>query len=176
MTEVLMESRKVYSGPTVSVCCDRLRLNNGKEIERDVVSFPDNATIVPILDDGRIVLIQQYRHVLKSETWALPAGKMDAGETPLETAKRELREETGHSAKEFVLLKSLYVSASYATEIAHLVKATGLTAGKQDLDENEQIRVEIFSVEEVSRMIDDGRLNQMKSLMALSLCGIRGKG
>src|SRR5436853_631144 len=124
MTEELIESRKVYEGPTVSVRCDRLRLDNGREIERDIVSFPDNVTIVPILDDGRIVLVEQYRHTVRSMTWALPAGKIDPGETPLETAKRELREETGSAAMELVLLKSLYVSASYAKEKAHLVKAT----------------------------------------------------
>jgi ADP-ribose pyrophosphatase len=172
MNEELIESREVYNGPTVSVRCDRLRLDNGKEIERDIVSFPDNVTIVPVLDDGRIVLVQQYRHTVRNLTWALPAGKMDKGELPLETAKRELREETGYSGNEFVLLKSLYVSASYATEVAHLVKATGLTAGKQDLDEDERIRVQLFSVDDIGKMISDGTLNQMKTLMALSLCGI----
>src|SRR5882724_9796215 len=162
MNEELINSRVAYKGPTVTVHCDRLRLDNGREIERDIVSFPDNVTIVPILDDGRIVLTQQYRHTVRKLTWALPAGKMDPGEEPLETAKRELREETGYSGKEFVLLKSLYVSASYATEIAHLVKASGLTAGEQELDEDERIRVEVFSVDAIRKMIADGTLNQMK--------------
>ena len=170
--EELIDSREVYKGPTVSVRCDRLRLDNGKEIERDIVSFPDNVTIVPILNDGRIALTQQYRHTVRKLTWALPAGKMDAGESPIETAKRELREETGYSGEEFVLLKSLYVSASYATEIAHLVKASNLIAGKQELDEDERIRVETFSADEIRNMIADGTLDQMKTLMALSLCGI----
>ncbi|HZS47020.1 MAG TPA: NUDIX hydrolase [Blastocatellia bacterium] len=170
--EELIESKKVYTGPTISVTCDRLRLDTGREIERDIVSFPDNVTIVPILDDGRIVLTHQYRHTVKALTWALPAGKMDPGETPLQTAKRELREETGYTAKKLVLLKSLQVSASYATEIAHLVKATGLTAGKQELDIDEQITIRIFSVEEIRQMVNDGRLNQMKSVTALLLCGV----
>jgi ADP-ribose pyrophosphatase len=173
MNEELIESREVYNGPTVSVRCDRLRLESGKEIKRDIVSFPDNVTIVPMVDDGRIALTQQYRHTVRKLTLALPAGKMDAGESPLDTAKRELREETGYSGEEFVLLKSLYVSASYATEIAHLVKATRLTAGKQELDEDERISVQLFTVDEIRRMIADGTLNQMKTLMALSLCGIR---
>jgi len=172
MTEELIESRKVYTGPTVSVTCDRLRLDNGKEIERDIVAFPDNVTIVPILDEGRIVLTRQYRHTVRDLTWALPAGKMDPGETPLVTAKRELKEETGYLADNLVLLKSLYVSASYATEVAHLVKATGLTPGKQQLDEDERISIHIFTIDEIRRMVDDGRLNQMKSVTALLLCGL----
>jgi ADP-ribose pyrophosphatase len=172
MIEELIKSRDVYTGPTVRVTCDRLRLDNGREIERDIVSFPDNVTIVPILGDGRIVVTQQYRHTVRSVTWALPAGKIDPGETPLVTAKRELKEETGYLADNLVLLKSLYVSASYATEVAHLVKATGLTAGKQQLDENERISIAVFTIDEIKRMVEDGRLNQMKSVTALLLSGL----
>jgi len=172
LTEKELSSKLVFDGNLLKVYSDKVELPNGKEGEREYIKHPGAVAVVPITESGKIILVRQYRYAAGKALLEIPAGKLDKGEKPEECALRELEEETGYVAKTLQKLSSIYTTPGFTNEIIHLYIAENLTFAKQKLDEDEFLNVEIYTKEEVKKMIMDGRINDSKSMLALLLAGV----
>ncbi len=149
------------------------RRRDGRTHSYDVVMHPGAVVVVPVIDDRRIVMIRNFRYTIERELWELPAGTAEPGEPPMETARRELAEETGYSAKLLTLLGEFYTSPGFTDELMRAFVATELTAVPRDLDENEKIEVEIVDLERARRMLVDGELRDGKTIATLGMFFLR---
>lgn len=155
--------------PKFSVERRTIASTNGKTIRREVVVHPGAVVILPILDDGRIVMIRNYRYGVGRELLELPAGTRDEGEEPLQTAHRELEEETGYRANTMTLLASFFTSPGILTERMYAFLAEGLTQVGAKPEETERITVDIQSEETMRRMLRNGELEDGKSMAVLGM-------
>lgn len=131
---------------------------------RQYVVHSGGVCIIPVLDNGDLVMVKQYRKPLEKIIYEFPAGKIDPNESPLETAKRELQEETGYTASEWVEIGETIPSPGYSTEILHLYIARGLKSGEQNLDHSEFVEVENISKENAIQKILDGEIRDAKTV------------
>ncbi len=134
---------------------------------RDVVVHPGAAVILPILDDGRIVMIRNFRYTVGQELWELPAGTLEPGEAPIETARRELEEEAGYRAETLTPLTEFYTSPGICTERMHAFVATELKWVGQRLQGSEQIIVEVVEAAAARAMLLEGELVDGKTIAVL---------
>ena len=162
-------NEEVFSGRLLKVQRDHVTLPNGNDTTREYIRHPGAVAIVPVLDDGRVVLVKQCRYPLGTLLWETPAGKLDHGEAEDadECAKRELSEETGYDAAHWQRLISIATTPGFSDEIIHLYKAWGLQEYAQHTDEDEFIGVQAFSPEQLKKMIAEGELYDAKTLCAL---------
>lgn len=137
-------------------------------VERDVIVHPGAVVILPVLDAQHIIMIRNYRYTVERELWELPAGTREKGETPIDTARRELVEETGYRAENIEPLMEFYTSPGILTERMHAFIATDLTAVGQDLEPGEDIVCEIVKLDEARQMLIDGRLSDGKTIAVLA--------
>ncbi|WP_293729061.1 NUDIX hydrolase [uncultured Phascolarctobacterium sp.] len=176
LDEVYIEgsNEEVFSGRLLKVQRDHVRLPNGNDTTREYIHHPGAVAIVPVLDDGRIVLVKQCRYPLGTLLWEIPAGKLDHGEDEDkdECARRELSEETGYEAEHWQRLLSIATTPGFSDEIIHLYKAWGLKKYAQHTDEDEFIGVQAFKPQELREMVAKGELYDAKSLCALYAAGI----
>ena len=138
-----------------------------KEVARDVVVHPGAVVILPILGDRRIVMIRNYRYTVERELWELPAGTLELDEEPVETARRELEEETGYRAERVEPLMEFYTSPGFCTEWMHAFVATGLTQVGQKLQGTERIVSEPMDIEEVRARLLRGEFVDGKTIAVL---------
>ena len=131
----------VFSGDFLQVCRDTVRLPDGRTAHREYLVHPGAVMVIPVLDDGRLVVERQYRYPLRQAMIEFPAGKLDPGEDPWKCARRELREETGYVASEWARAGSLHPTIAYSTEIIHIWFARGLSLGDRQLDAGEFLDV-----------------------------------
>ncbi len=143
------------------------RLADGTLHRREIVEHPGAVVILPLLADGRVCLIRNYRMTVGETLWELPAGTLDSGEDPAETAHRELIEETGYRPGRMEKLLEFYTSPGVMTERMHLFLATDLTAGPADLEPEEEIETHLMSWDDALRLVDSGQMRDAKSLVAL---------
>lgn len=136
-------------------------------VTREIVRHPGAAVLLPILDDGRVVLVRNYRMAVGKWLIELPAGTLDPGESPAETARRELAEETGYRAKSMEPLTAFYPSPGILDERMHVFVATGLEAGPTHLDAGEEIEVMPVAWQEALAMARDGRIEDAKTIAAI---------
>jgi len=157
----------IYQGSLVDLGIERVDLPNGRSIDLEIVRHPGGAAVVAVNTNREVCLIRQYRHAAGGWIWELPAGKIDSGEEPLITAKRELAEETGVSAANWVELGSIYPSPGFCDEQLFLYLATELSIGETKLDEHEMIEVHWKALDTVLKMVNDNSLRDAKSVAAL---------
>ena len=172
LTEKFLESNVVYEGNLLTVYCDKVELPNGKEAGREFIRHPGAVAVVPVTPEGNIVLVRQYRYPVGKVMLEVPAGKLDKGEHPDDCARRELEEETGYVAHRIKRLSSIYTTPGFTDEVIHLYIAEQLTLAKQRPDEDEFLEVEVYTKEQIRVMINDGTINDAKSMLALLLAGI----
>lgn len=172
LKEKFISAKKIFDGKILKLHCDTVLLPNGKEASREVVDHPGAVAVVPILDDGRIVLVHQYRYPIDKITLEIPAGKLDLNESPDECVVRELREETGYETKKIRKVTSIYTAPGFSNEIIHLYIAQDLLLKETCPDEDEFINVEIYKPEQIRAMINDGTINDAKTLVGLLLAGV----
>jgi ADP-ribose pyrophosphatase len=151
-----------------------LRLPSGRTVVRQVVKHPGAVVIMPQLEDGRLLLIAQYRFAVGETLLEFPAGTLEPGEAPLECARRELIEETGYRAEHWRALGVTYPSPGYCDEQQHLFMATGLVPEHAAADEDEILEVKGLTVQEVERAIASGALVDAKSIAAYARAKLQG--
>jgi ADP-ribose pyrophosphatase len=168
--------RVLYSGKVFSLERHLVLDKTGKISPKDIVRHPGSAVILPVLDDGRIVLIRQYRVAIDTDVWELPAGTRDPKETFLQTARRELREETGYRALRWKKLVEYFPSPGFLNERMAIYLASGLRAGAAALEADEEISTHPVSVEQALRMIQAGDICDSKTLIGILFWQKFGKG
>lgn len=167
MIEKLKKKNKIYEGKAVDFYCDEVELPNGQTATREYLGHPGAAAVLPFIDKENIVLVKQYRYPIGKETLEIPAGKIDKGETPLECVKRELKEETGFTAKNLEKLISFYPTTAFSNEELHIFAAFGLNSGKQHLDKDEFVSKLIVNFREAVKMVKSGEIMDSKTVIAL---------
>ena len=165
--EKQIETETVYRGLIVNVRRDSAQLQNGARVPREVVEHPGGVGIIPVTDDRKILMVRQYRYPMEEELLEIPAGKLDDSEDPLECAKRELSEETGCTAGEYVYLGAIYPSPGFCRETLYLYLATDLQNGDMHLDEGEFLSVEAVGIDELMEKIMLNELPDAKSVIGV---------
>lgn len=162
-------TKNLYTGKVVTLNIETVALPNGLTIELEVVRHPGAAAVVPITEDGSVVLIRQFRHAAGGFIYEIPAGKLHSGEDPRSCATRELEEEIGYKPGQLMLLSSIFTAPGFTDEVIHVYKATGLTKGRQHLDRDEVLEVVEVSLEEAIGMIRAGTIRDAKTIVGLQL-------
>lgn len=159
--------KTIFKGRIFDVAQKTIRLPDGREAVRDMIIMNGAAAVLPILDDGRIALVRQYRTGAQADILELPAGMLETGEDPLVCAKRELKEETGYTAASVEFLLKYYSGAGFNTEMLYIYTATGLTPGETHFDGDEFLTTEIYGLNTALGMIDSGEIMDAKTIAAL---------
>jgi ADP-ribose pyrophosphatase len=174
LRETLVNRRELYAGKYLALRLDTVADADGKDHSREVVVHPGAVAIVPLLDDGRVLLVRQYRHAAGEICLELPAGTLDraddgAAEEPTLAARRELTEETGYRAAEWQTLGSFFTAPGFATELMHLYVARGLSPveGYAGPDTDERLDVVPLPWQEALAMAERGEIRDAKTLVGL---------
>jgi ADP-ribose pyrophosphatase len=167
LVERRVRSESVYDGHFLKVRRDEIRLPSGKLAQREYIVHPGAVMIVPIADDGQLVVERQHRYPLDRVLLEFPAGKLDPDETTLHCAQRELREETGFQAREWAYAGRLHNAPAYSNEFIDIWFARGLVAGAQQLDDGEFLEVQTMAEATLFAMAASGELTDAKTMVAL---------
>ena len=160
-------SRRVFEGKVLALDVDEVEEPGGIRAVREVVRHRGSVAVLPVHEDGRVVLVRQYRYAVNDEVWEVPAGRLDPGETPEEGAAREMEEEVGLRAGRLDLLVSLYTTPGFCDEVIHVFRGTQLAAVPPRPEADERIEARIVTREEASAMIRRGEIREAKTLVAL---------
>lgn len=168
MTEARLLGRRTgYAGRVLRVTVDRVELPGGATADLEILRHPGAAVVVPLTDQGQVLLVRQYRHAVGGWLLEAPAGKLDPGEGAESCARRELEEETGWRAGELLALGSIWSSPGFTDERLHLFLARDLKPGRQRLEDDEVLTIEPLALAEAVAMARDGRIADSKSVCAL---------
>jgi len=163
----ILRSATIYAGPVFGIRRDEVIEPSGVRATREVVTHPGSVVVLPVLPDGRILLIRQYRHATRQYLWELVAGRMDPGETPKVAAARELIEETGYRAKRMRVFLDVFPTPGFLEERMFILLAEGLTAGEAEPEEDEKIVSHAYNRRQLEEMIHRGRLRDAKTIAGI---------
>ena len=159
---------RMYQGAIVDVYRDYMQFSNGNTEEWDYIHHRGAAAVVPVTDDGRIIMVRQYRNALELFTLEIPAGALDDPEEPgINCSARELEEETGYRSENLEWLITLRTTVAFCNERIEVYVAKNLVPSKQHLDPNEFVNVELHTVEELKQMIFDGEIEDSKTVASI---------
>ncbi len=162
----LIAHETVFHGRLLDVHVDRIESPTGEQTTREIVTHPGAAAIVPVLPNGRVLLVRQYRHAVRSHLWEIPAGKVEPGESSISCAQRELREETGHVADRWIELASIVTSPGFSDERITVFHASDLRQieppGAHEIAEQSA-----FTFERIEQMILDCEIQDAKTILAI---------
>jgi len=167
LTETRIASETVFQGNLLHVKRDRVQLPNGNETGREYIVHPGAVLVIPLLDDGSVVMERQFRYPLGKSFIELPAGKIDPNEDPLTTGKRELLEETGYVAEVWHYVTALHPCIGYSDEVIHVYLATGLKAGMHHRDHDESLDVFTMTFHAAMEAVHNGEITDAKTMIAL---------
>ncbi|HVN06649.1 MAG TPA: NUDIX hydrolase [Bryobacteraceae bacterium] len=161
----IVSSQEVYKCNLFRVTEDEAKDPSGFDIKRSIVRHMGSAVMMAVDEKNRILLVRQFRLPAERELWELPAGRLDAGEKPLDAARRELKEETGYKARKWTKLATFWPSPGYVAEKMTIFLATDLTAGEAQPMEDERIECRWFKRKELARMIQDREIEDGKTII-----------
>ncbi len=164
--EKTIETEMLYRGSVLNLRKDKVTVQNGVSY-REIIEHNGGAVIAAVTDEGKMVMVRQYRKPANRVVFEVPAGKIDPGEEPLATAARELKEETGYTADNIEFITSFYPTVGYSEEQLYLFLASGLTAGETSFDENEAIDLEEVEITMLHDMVMKGEIHDAKSMIAI---------
>jgi ADP-ribose pyrophosphatase len=167
LTEKQLSSEKIFDGRILHVRRDTVSLPNGSEATREVVDHPGGVCVLAMDDQGRVLMVSQYRYPYEKVLREIPAGKLEPGEDPLSAVKRELLEETGATAGEISSLGQLYPSPGYCGEVLHMYMAWDLTYGETCPDEDEFLTLERIPFKDLVDQILKGEIKDAKTVAAV---------
>jgi len=157
----------IYHGRVFDVYREETALPNGKKMMTEFIHHPGSSGVIPLMDENLVVLIHQYRPILKDFIWEIPSGTMLPEESPLECAKRELREECGFLGKKFEKFGEILIAPWYSDERIYLFMATELVPCEQNLDEDEILTTHLFPFDHVVEMIDRGEIQDAATMIGI---------
>ncbi len=163
LEETTVKKNYIYKGKIINLRCDDALLPNGKPCKREIVEHPGGVTIAALTDNNELMFVRQFRYPYMNILLELPAGKLERGEDPLESGKRELLEEVGCSAEIYTFLGEFYPTCGYTDEIIYIYLAQGLKFSKQSLDEDEFLNVEKIPLEKAVEMVMNNEIPDGKT-------------
>lgn len=166
--EKTLETERIYEGKIINLRCDKVTVENGTSY-REIIEHNGGAVLAAVTDEGKMIMVRQYRKPAERVMLEAPAGKIDKGETPLETATRELKEETGYTPAKVEYMTEFYPSVGYSEEVLYLYLCTGLTAGETCPDENEALDVLAMDVDELYQMVMKAEICDAKTIVAIMM-------
>ena len=167
-----IKTEKLFHGRIFDLVIEDVEEKDGNIRKCEIISHPGGGVVIPLFDNGDVLLVRQYRYPHKIFVLEAPAGKLEPNEDPLDCAKRELMEETGYSAEKFVKLTAMYTTPGFCNEVLHIYLATGLNKSKngQNLDDGEQsLTIEILPLTRAIKMITDGEIVDGKTIVGIFL-------
>ncbi|MGB9608001.1 MAG: NUDIX domain-containing protein [bacterium] len=167
MREKVIETRRIFEGRLLKLRVDKVELEEGTIATREVVEHRGAVAILPILPEDKIIFVRQYRLPADKVLLEIPAGTLSPNEEPIECAKRELKEETGYTAGKWRKLLSLFLAPGYSTECIHIFLAEDLREGESKPDKDEKVIVCVLPLNEALRMIENGEIEDAKTVSAL---------
>ena len=169
LEEKTLKTEQIFTGKVISLQVDDVELPNGKTSKREIVKHPGAVAVIPVTDDNKIIMVEQYRKALERTIIEIPAGKLEAGEKPEVCAARELEEETGYECANMEWLISFYTSPGFADEIIHVYKATGLSkkANPAAADEDEFVNLMEITLEEAIELVKEQKIFDAKTAYAV---------
>lgn len=171
--KIVLDKKSVFKGKLLlDVHLDKVILPNGTEVRLECIKHPGAAAVVPFLNRDEIILVRQYRPVVDSYIWEIPAGTLKRGESPIKCARREIEEEIGYKAHLIRHLISIYTTPGFTNECIHIYRAARLSKVNVSPDSDEILSAKKFTINRIRRMFSRNKIIDAKTIAGLVACGI----